>query len=84
MDVFIEDDENTVYDVEMQASQKPHFGKRFRYYQSAIDVDIVTRGENVGKLKKSVIVFITTYDPFDREWYVYPFEMLCRWDSSIR
>ena len=84
MDVYVEDDEKTVYDVEMQASRKPNLGKRFRYYQSAIDVDTVNKGESYLKLKKSFIIFITTYDPFDKGWYVYPFETLCSWDGSIR
>ena len=84
MDVYIEDDENTVYDVEMQTGKKRHFGKRFRYYQGAIDVDIVRKGESVGKLKTSYIIFITTYDPFGKGWYMYPFETLCSWDPSIK
>ena len=84
MDVYIEDDENTVYDVEMQTSKRRYFGKRFRYYQSAIDVDIVRKGESVGKLKTSYIIFITTYDPYGKGWYMYPFEPLCSWDPSIK
>ena len=84
MDVYIEDDENTVYDVEMQTGRKRHFGKRFRYYQGAIDVDIVTKGDSVGKLKTSYIIFITTYDQFGKGWYMYPFETLCSWDPSIK
>ena len=84
MDVYVEDDEETVYDVEMQASKKRHFGKRFRYYQSAIDVDVVNKGEGFGKLKKSFIIFITTYDPYDKGWYMYPFETICSWDSDIK
>lgn len=84
MDVYVEDDEETVYDVEMQASKKRHFGKRFRYYQSAIDVDVVNKGEGFGKLKKSFIIFITTYDPYGKGWYMYPFETICSWDSDIK
>ena len=84
MDVYIQDDENTVYDVEMQASKKHHFGKRFRYYQSAIDVDIVNKGDGFGKLKTSFIIFITTYDPYDKGWYMYPFETICSWDMEIK
>ena len=53
MDVYIADDENTVYDVEMQTGKKRHFGKRFRYYQGAIDVDIVRKGESVGSLRQA-------------------------------
>lgn len=84
MDVYIEDAENTVYDIEMQTTKKRHFDKRFRYYQSAIDVDIVTKGNSVGKLKTSYIIFIITYDHFGKGWYMYPFETLCSWDSSIK
>ena len=84
MDVYIEDDQNTVYDVEMQTSKKRHLGKRFRYYQSSIDVDIVNKGENVGKLKTSYIIFITTYDPFGQGWYVYPFDTVCLWAPELR
>ena len=84
MDVFVEDDENTVYDVEMQASIFPFLGKRFRYYQSAIDVDMVNKGEHFSKLKQSYIIFFTTYDPFGKGWYMYPFETLCIWDSSVK
>ena len=84
MDVYVEDDDNTVYDVEMQVSKKWYLGKRFRYYQSAIDVDIVNKGEDFGKLKNSFIIFITTYDPYGRGWYKYPFETICSWDSSIK
>ena len=84
MDVYVEDDEDTVYDVEMQAFKKPYLGRRFRYYQSAIDVDIVNKGEGFGKLKKSYIIFITTYDPYGKGWYMYPFETICSWDSVLK
>ena len=84
MDVYIEDDENTVYDVEMQGTNKRFFGRRFRYYQGAIDVDIVKRREGFDKLKKSFIIFICDYDPFGKGWYVYPFERNCPWDSDIK
>ena len=68
----------------MQASKKRHLGKRFRYYQSAIDVDIVKKVQNFGKLKASYIIFIVTYDPYGKGWYLYPFDMVCQWDPSIR
>ena len=84
MDVYIEDDENTVYDVEMQASRKRHLGLRFRYYQGIIDVDIVSKGEDFNKLRKSYIIFITSYDPYGKGWYFYPFDVSCEWDRSIK
>ncbi|MBR4776022.1 MAG: Rpn family recombination-promoting nuclease/putative transposase [Lachnospiraceae bacterium] len=83
MDVYIEDDEKIVYDIEMQGFQKPHFGKRFRYYQSAMDVDVVNKGDSFGKLRKSYIIFFTCYDPYGKGWYMYPFKTICEWDSDI-
>ena len=83
MDIYVEDDENMVYDVEMQASKKRHLGRRFRFYQGSIDMNIIKKGRDFGKLKKSYIIFITTYDPFGRGWYIYPFDMLCKWDPSL-
>mgnify|MGYP007070242232 CR=1 FL=1 len=68
----------------MQGVNRRFFGRRFRYYQSSIDIDIVSRGESFGKLKKSFIIFICDYDPFGKGWYVYPFERLCPWDSKTK
>ena len=33
LDVYIEDDENTVYDIEIQATNEKNLPKRSRYYQ---------------------------------------------------
>ncbi len=83
MDVYVEDDENSVYDVEMQGFKEAFLGKRFRFYQGAIDIGIVNKGESFAKLKKSYIIFFTTFDPFGKGWYMYPFETICSWDHSI-
>ena len=48
MDVYVEDDENTVYDVEMQPTRKRHLAKRFRYYQGMIDTDIMQKSRILG------------------------------------
>lgn len=38
LDVYVEDDIHTVYDVEMQAANKGDLRKRSRYYQGMIDL----------------------------------------------
>ena len=40
-------------------------------------------GKKIRKID-SFIIFITTYDPFDKGWYMYPFETICTWDSSVK
>ena len=71
MDVYLEDDENTVYDIEMQPSRKRYLPKRFRYYQASMDVATLNKGDGFGKLKKSFIIFFVTYDLFKEDRYRY-------------
>ncbi|MBD5088091.1 MAG: hypothetical protein HDT30_04645 [Clostridiales bacterium] len=37
LDIYIKDEENTVYNVEMQVKNKYNIAKRSRYYQGVID-----------------------------------------------
>ena len=45
MDVYAEDDDRTVYDIEMQPTKHKELGLRSRYYQSSIDQACIKRGE---------------------------------------
>ena len=83
LDVYVEDDAGTVYDVEIQTEAKRGLPKRTRYYQGVIDLHILERGEDYTALKKSFVIFICTYDPFGKGRWVYTFENLCREDTSI-
>lgn len=71
MDVYVEDDKHTIYDVEMQTGQNSNLPKRSRYYQGMIDLNILNRGEDYERLKKSLIIFVCTFDPFDHDEYIY-------------
>ena len=53
LDVYVEDDANTVYDVEMQVRQYPMatLGRRTRYYQSVIAFGSLQAGVYYDKLK---------------------------------
>ena len=44
LDVYLEDDENSVYDIEMQATSNKNLPKRSRYYQGMIDLNLIQRG----------------------------------------
>ncbi len=56
--------ENTVYNIEIQATKFKYLAKRMRYYQGLIDLNIIDKGEEYSSLKKSFVIFICTYDPF--------------------
>lgn len=72
------DEEETVYNVEMERGKKSVLPKRSRYYQGNIDLDIISSGEDYRKLKKSFVIFICTFDPFSDGRHIYTFENMCR------
>lgn len=77
MDVYLDDEEETVYDLEMQTTSKPYLPKRLRYYQSMLDLNHLERGEDYSELPHTVILFICTFDYFGRRLPVYTFENRC-------
>ena len=83
LDVYIEDDENTVYDLEVQTTDKRNLGKRTRYYQSMIDIRVLEKGQDYKKLKKSFIIFICNYDPYGQSRYIYTFRTRCDEDFTV-
>ena len=58
MDVYTEDEDDTAYDIEMQAGDEPNVAKRSRYYHSSMDSYNLKRGAEYTELKKSIVVFI--------------------------
>lgn len=80
-DLYFEDDE-TAYEVEMQNSICIDVGRRCRFYQSMIDVDLLAEGDDFGNLKDSYIIFLCTYDAFGREEPLYTFETVCTNDPA--
>ena len=83
LDVYVEDDKNTVYDIEIQTTGNKNLPKRMRYYQGLIDLHIINKGEDYIKLKKSFVIFICTYDPFGEGRYIYTFRNRCEENNSI-
>lgn len=82
LDVYNEDCNHTVYDAEMEnlnhRTVKSHeLSKRSRFYQSAIDVDFMNRGNLYNMLPESNIIFICTFDPFGLKLSKYTFREKC-------
>lgn len=84
LDVYFEDDADTVYDLEMQTTLDKELPKRSRYYQGMIDLNLIQRGDNYKKLKKSYVIFICLQNPFDGRLHKYAFENRCIEDLNIR
>ena len=78
LDVYVEDETNSVYDIEMQPTMKKNLPKRTRYYQGMIDLGLIERGADYRELKKSFVIFICLSDPFSEGLHIYTFENQCR------
>ena len=83
MDVFAMDEEDTVYNTEMQNRQASDLPKRSRYYQSLLDTSLLETGSvDYNELNDSCIIMITTFDPFGLGKYVYTFVPICLEDPA--
>lgn len=84
LDVYAKDDQQSIYNIEMQATNPGNLPKRSRYYQSLIDLALIEKGKNYNNLNKSYVIFICSYDLFGEGRHIYTFENMCTEDSSIR
>ncbi|MDE6621528.1 MAG: Rpn family recombination-promoting nuclease/putative transposase [Lachnospiraceae bacterium] len=77
LDIYVEDDAGTVYNIEMQVAVKQNLPKRSRYYQGMIDLNSIEKGAKYNALRKSYVIFICMFDPFDKNLPIYTFTNKC-------
>ena len=58
LDVYAQDENNTRYNIEMQAIDRSTIPKRTRYYHSQIDMDILNQGVDYTELPKAYVIFV--------------------------
>ena len=58
LDVYVEDEEDRRYDVEMQVNPEKDLYLRGRYYHSTMDVEMLHSGQDYTELKDSFVIFI--------------------------
>ena len=83
LDVYVEDAEQTVYNIEMQNTSPDSISKRTRYYQGMIDLNLLRKGAKYSELKKSLVIFVCTFDPFAIGRHIYTFENRCVEDLEL-
>lgn len=83
LDVYVKDERNTVYNIEMQPTKRGHLPKRSRYYQGMIDLELIEKGEPYDKLKQSYVIFICCFDLFGKNRCIYTFENRCVEEGEI-
>ncbi len=83
LDVYVEDDQKNAYNIEMQTVSKRDLRKRIRYYGSMLDLSMIEKGVDYLMLKKTIIIFICTFDIFRQGRHIYTFENRCLEDLSL-
>ena len=85
LDVYVEDDSNTVYTVDMQVRNDGDeaLAKRMRYYQSAMDMDALKRGTRYKELKQSFVIFLCPFAFMEGKRHLHTFRNYCKEDRDI-
>ena len=82
-DVLVQTENGKFYDVEMQVSNEKNIPKRMRFYQAAIDISFLDKGNFYNDLNDSFIIFICLFDIIGKNRPVYTFKNLCIEDKNI-
>ena len=84
-DVYVEDEEGSRYDVEMQSVQTEQelLALRSRYYASMMDVDATNKGDNYRDMKKTVVIFLCNFAIFDGKLRQYNFIRCARQNKDL-
>lgn len=83
LDVYVKS-EDTVYDIEMQLTNKGNLPERARYYQSVMDVDCLGQGKDYRELPNGYVLFICFDDIFGKGLPVYTFQNTCKENPEIK
>lgn len=83
LDVYLHDEKNTVYNIEIQTSSKRNLPKRTRYYSGMIDLNAIEKGADYSELPQSLVIFICTFDAFGDDQCKYTFENVCRENPKL-
>lgn len=85
LDVYVKDDRNRSFDIEIQLTDNDDLAKRMRYYIGLIDLDKLHKGKSVKykSLGESYIIFICTFDVFGYGYQLYDFDIVCRRNSAL-
>ena len=77
LDVLAKDEEERLYNIEMQMSNEAHLIYRLRYYQASLDVASLDSGQSYAELPSSIIIFLCNKDALGFSLPIYTFEKYC-------
>ena len=83
LDVFVKDETDRSYDIEMQVIGKKHLPLRARYYQSVLDISSLHAGDDYECLAESYVIFLCLEDIFHKGLPIYTFKSVCLEDPNL-
>lgn len=83
LDVWVKDDEDRLYDVEMQVADQKDLPLRARFYMHALDEEALFSGEGYKALRPAYVIFIIPFDPKNRHFRDYRFVYSDKRDKRI-
>lgn len=99
LDVYVEDKDGNVADIEMQTTDTKNvinyderdertiireLPLRTRYYQNIIGTNMLRKGMHYRELRKAYVIFICTFDPFGAGLPVYHFTYRCKENDNLQ
>lgn len=99
LDVYVEDKDGNVADIEMQTTDTKsvinyderdertiirELPLRTRYYQNIIGTNMLRKGMHYRELRKAYVIFICTFDPFGAGLPVYHFTYRCKENGNLQ
>lgn len=81
LDVYLDEEDGGIFDLEPDnndgTSDVAMLPRRVRFYHAKIDAGNLAAGDDYGSLRNVVVIFIATYDPFQRNRLVYTIKTGC-------
>lgn len=77
LDIYAADENNTRYNVEMQALSVQAITKRARYYHAQVDMETLLSGLYYDELPDAYVIFVCDFDPFGLKKYCYTQKSIC-------
>ena len=83
LDVFVKDENDRMFDIEMQVIGNDYLPLRARYYQSVLDISYLRSGQDYESLTESYVIFLCLEDIFHKGLPIYTFKSVCTEDNGL-
>ena len=83
LDVLAKDEDQKLYNIEMQMMNEHYIIFRLRYYQASIDISSLEAGQGYDELPNVIIVFLCNKDPLGYNLPLYTLKNYCLQTNSV-